>query len=324
MSSHKVDISHKTIFFIAGFLALIWALFQIRDVIILLFVAIIFMSALYPILEWLEKFKVPKVLGIIIIYIFVIGVITGLISLVVTPLAEQTANLVQTLPKTIEHLLPPGTIDPSLLRQEFSDISKNILTFTVAIFTNLITLISILVLTFYLLLEREKLDQLLAQFFIGREERIKNISRQIEDKLGSWMRGQISLSIIISVLVYIALTLLSVPFALPLAILAGLLEVVPVIGPIISSIPAILIAYITSPVLALIVAGVFFVIQQAENHFIVPQVMKKAVGLNPLIVILAVAIGGKLLGITGALLAVPITVVIQIITEDVLKEEKLT
>ena len=102
MSSYKVDISHKTIFFIAGFLALIWALFQIRDVIILLFVAIIFMSALYPILEWFEKFKIPKVLGIILIYVLVIGVITGLISLVVTPLAEQTANLVQTLPKTIE------------------------------------------------------------------------------------------------------------------------------------------------------------------------------------------------------------------------------
>lgn len=320
--NHKVDISHKTIFFIAGFLALIWALFQIRDVIILLFVAIIFMSALHPILEGLEKFKIPKVIGIIIIYIFVIGAITGLISLVVTPLAEQTTNLVQTLPRTIEHLLPPGTIDSSLLRQEFSDISKNILTFTVAIFNNLITLISILVLTFYLLLEREKLDHLLAQFFIGRKERIKNITRQIEDKLGAWMRGQISLSIIISVLVYVALTLLSVPYALPLAILAGLLEVVPVIGPIISAIPAILIAYITSPVLALMVAGAFFVIQQAENHFIVPQVMKKAVGLNPLIVILAVAIGGKLLGITGALLAVPITVVIQIITEDVLKEEK--
>src|SRR5258708_5843671 len=94
------------------------------------------------------------------------------------------------------------------------------------------------------------------------------------------------------------------------------------ICPIISAIPAVLVAYLTSPVLALMVTAAFFVIQQLENHVIVPQVMKKAVGLNPLIVILAVAIGGKLLGISGALLAVPIAVVIQILTGDVLKGQE--
>src|SRR4029079_13441085 len=107
----------------------------------------------------------------------------------------------------------------------------------------------------------------------------------------------------------IALFLIHVPYALPLAILAGLLEVLPVIGPIISAIPAVLIALLTSPLQAGLVALAYLLIQQAESHVIVPQVMKKAVGLNPLIVILAVSIGGKLLGIPGALLAVPISVV---------------
>ena len=113
------------------------------------------------------------------------------------------------------------------------------------------------------------------------------------------------------------------PFALPLAILSGLLEVVPVIGPIISSLPGILLALTISPVLALAVAAMFLVIQQAESHIIVPQVMKRAVGLNPLVVILAIAVGTRLLGIVGALLAVPIAVVLQIVVTEIIEGRKI-
>lgn len=320
--NRRIDISHKTVFFIAGFIALLWALYQIRDVIILLFVAIIFMSGLSPFVDWLSKLKVPRTFSITLTYLLVIGVIAGLLSMVITPLIEETRNLVATLPQTLAQRLPEGAIDKSILQEQITNFTRNALTFTVAVFNNLVALISVVVLTFYLLLERSKLDHLIGQFFVGREERVKRITKQIEDKLGAWLRGQVVLSVIISGLVYLALFLLGVPYALPLAILAGLLEVVPVIGPIISAIPAVVIAFLSSPVLALIVGVVFFIIQQLENNLIVPQVMKRAVGLNPLIVILAVAIGGKLLGIAGALLAVPITVVIQIITGDVLKEEK--
>lgn len=320
--NRRIDISHKTIFFIAGFIALLWVVNQIRDVIILLFVAIIFMSGLSPMVDYLTKLKIPRTISITIAYLLTIGIITALLSIVITPLIEETRNLVQTLPQTLTHALPEGTIDKSILQEQITDFSKNALSFTLTIFNNLVALISIVVLTFYLLLERGKLDHLVSQFFVGREERVKRITKQIEDKLGAWLRGQIALSVIISLLVYLVLSLFGVPYALPLAILAGLLEVVPVIGPIISAIPAVAIAYLVSPVLALVVALAFFVIQQLENNLIVPQVMKRAVGLNPLIVILAVAIGGKLLGIAGALLAVPITVVIQIITGDILKEEK--
>lgn len=317
----KVDISHKTIFFITGFLGLLWALYQIREVIILLFIAIIFMSALAPIVDTFVKYKIPKSLAIAFTYIVIIGALVFLISAVITPLVEQTTNLFQTLPHTIETLFPYASIDKSVLQSQLTNFSKNALTFTFAIFNNFLALTSVLVLTFYLLLERHRLDDLIAQFFVGQKIRVSGIVSQIEDKLGSWMRGQIVLSLIIGVMAYIVLFLFQVPYALPLAILAGLFEVVPVIGPIISSIPAIMIAYLVSPFTALMVGISFFVIQQLENHIIVPQVMKKAVGLNPLIVILAVAIGGKLLGISGALLAVPITVVVQIITQDILEEK---
>lgn len=326
--SRKIDISHKTIFFITGFLLALWLLYLIRDIILLLFIAVILMSALSPIAALITririfKFQVPKALAIAITYIAVIIFIIGLVSLVVTPLIEQTTRLAQTLPRTIGGLFPEGTIDQRTLQNQLTQLSGNILTFTLEIFGNFITIISIAVLTFYLLLERSKLDNLISHFFIGKEERVRTVVSKIEDKLGAWLRGQLFLSLLIGFLVYAVLFVLGVPYALPLAIFAGLMEVVPVIGPIIAAIPAILIAYVFSPVLALMVGGAYFIIQQLENHLIVPQVMKKAVGLNPLIVILAVAVGGRLLGISGALLAVPIVVVAQIIVEDVLKVEKI-
>ncbi len=318
----KIDISHKTIFFLTGFLTLLWALYQIREVMVLLFVAIIFMSALSPIVANLEKLKIPKSLAIGLVYIVVVAIIASVVTFVLSPLIEQTVNLVTNLPQTAGKLIPVNSpIDRSVIQQELSGVSKGALEVSLAIFTNFLAFISVAVLTFYLLLERENLDRLIAQFFAGREEKVKLITKRIEEKLGSWLRGQLVLSLIVGSAAYFVLFFLDVPYALPLGILAGILEVVPVIGPIISSIPAILIGYTVSPVLALFVAIAFFIIQQLENHLIVPQVMKKAVGLNPLIVILAVSIGGKLLGIAGALLAVPIAVVIQIIAEGALKED---
>jgi predicted PurR-regulated permease PerM len=322
--NHKVDISHKTIFFITAFFALLWGLFLIKDVIILLFVAVIFMSALSPIVVRLERLKIPKSLAIALIYVIIISIAAAIISFVVTPFAEQTTVLATNLPQYLATLIPEtGFIDRTVVQQEFGNFSKNALEVSLTIFNNFLAFISVAVLTFYLLLERENLDKLIAQFFIGKESRIQRTTKKIEEKLGAWMRGQIVLTLIIGTTSYVGLSLLGVPYALPLAILAGIMEIIPVIGPIISAIPAIMIAFLISPLTAGLVALLYFIIQQLENHLIVPQVMRKAVGLNPLVVIIAVAIGGRLLGISGALLAVPITVVAQIITEDLLTADDI-
>lgn len=277
------------------------------------------MSALSPVVTYLERFRVPRALSIASTYIVVVASLVGLISIMVTPLVEQTVTLAQSLPKTLSTVFPQ--INQSVIQEQAAAFSRNAFSIGLVIINNFIALISIAVLAFYLLMDRQKLDKVITQFLPQYEKRITVISRKIEEKLGAWVRGQVALSVIIGTLSYIVLLALNIPNALPLAIFAGLMEVVPVIGPIVSAVPAVLIAYSISPVLALFVVVAFFIIQQLENHLVVPMVMKKAVGLNPLIVILAVAIGGKLLGILGALLAVPITVVIQIITEDVLREE---
>lgn len=320
--NRSIDISYKTIIFITAFFALLWVLFLVRDVIMLLFVAIIFMSALSPIIERLEKFKIPKTLAISISYLVVVGIIGLILSFVVSPVVTQTGNLITNLPHFLNQLLPEnGFIDRGVIQQELGSFSKNALEVSLTVFSNLLAFISIAVLTFYLLLERERLDSLLIQLSFGKQVRVKRIVNKIEEKLGAWLRGQFVLSLIIGSAAYILLSVLNIPYALPLAVLAGIMEVLPVIGPIISAIPAILIGYLSAPLVAVWVAFGFFIIQQLENHLVVPQVMKHAVGLNPLIVIIAVAVGGRLLGISGALLAVPITVVVQIIIEEILREE---
>ena len=275
------------------------------------------MSALAPVVDMLEKKGLPKGLAIGVSYISIVGLVGLLIYLIITPLQTETSNFLFNLPNTLGKFAPGLGLDQSLVKQELASFSEQALSLTLTIFSNVLTLISVAVLTFYLLSDRERLYRLIISVSKNKEKTTLLVHK-IESKLGSWLRGQLVLSLVIGVLCYILLIAFSIPYALPLAILAGIMEVIPVIGPIISAVPAILVAYISSPAIAVFIAIGYFAIQQAENHFIVPQVMKRAVGLNPLIVILAIAIGGRLLGIAGGLLAVPITVVIQIILEDYL------
>lgn len=319
----KIDISHRTIIFIAVFILGLWLIYLIRDLLLILFIAVILMSALSPLVKVFTNLKIPKPLSIAITYIIIIACLAAILVGIVPPLIEQSSKLITTLPRLAGDFFNITGVDKSVLQSELSNLSRNILSLTINIFDHFLTIIFLLVLTFYLLLEREKLEERIAILFIGRESRVRNLIHHIQEKLGAWLRGQLLLSIIIGVSSYIGLTLLNIPYALPLALFAGIMEVVPVMGPIISAIPAMLIALTVSPVLSLAVAGMFFVIQQLENHLIVPQVMKRAVGLNPLIVILAIAIGSRLLGFSGALLAVPIAVVLQIIVTEIIEDKKI-
>ena len=319
----KIDISHKTVFFITTFILTLWILFLIRDLLIILFVGLILMSALTPMINLLVKLKLPKSLSIAITYIIIVGIVAGILMSVLPPLIEQTSRLIVTLPPLTARFFNVTNIDRSVFQSELSNLSKNIFSITINIFDHFLTIIFLLVLTFYLLLERDNLENRVASLFIGKEERVRKLIIHIQDKLGAWLRGQLLLSFIIGVMSYIGLTILNIPYALPLALFSGVMEVVPVIGPIISALPAILIALTVSPVLSMAVAAMFFIIQQSENHLIVPQVMKRAVGLNPLVVILAIAIGSRILGLSGALLAVPIAVVVQIIVSEIIAGKKL-
>ena len=175
-------------------------------------------------------------------------------------------------------------------------------------------MVAVLIFTFYLLLIREKLDDQLG-FFFG-EDKKKEIGKfidQLEIRLGGWARGEIILMALIGLLNFIGLTLLGIPFALPLAILAGLLEIIPVLGPFIAGIPAVVIGLSISPIMAVAVAALAFFAQQLENYVFVPKIMEKSVGVNPIITLIALSIGFRLLGVVGAIISVPVVLTLHVL-----------
>jgi predicted PurR-regulated permease PerM len=308
----KIEISHKTIIFTFLLLLASWFIWQIRDILLFLFIAFIITSAIRPMVDWMEKRRIPRFLAIILVYILLFGVVGLSIAGVIPVLAGQITHLMQDLPVYVERMLPYWNLNLGQLSQQLAPIGQNILKVTINLFSNMITVITLLVFVFYFLLEQKNTERSLAGF-MGEEsaKRMTDIVMRIEQRLGMWVQSQIILMFIIGVLSYIGLVALHIDFALPLAILAGLFEIVPNVGPIVSSIPAIIIALAISPVSALSVTILFVVIHQVEGNLIVPLIMKKSVGLSPLITIFALLVGGKIAGIAGAILAVPLVLIVQ-------------
>lgn len=310
----KIEISHRTIIFTVVFLLALWVLFQIRDILFLVFIAFILMTALRPLVDWLAQARIPRVLAIVFIYIVVFGFFGVSFAGTIPTLVIQSARFVSELPVFLGKVMPYWNIDVQTLSQQIAPISENIVKLTVGIFSNLVTTLTVLVFTFYFLLERKNLESLFASI-MGEDaaERIIVTLKEVESRLGAWVNGEFFLMAIVGASVYLGLTLLHVEFALPLAIIAGVLEIVPMIGPIASAIPAVLVALTVSPFLALSVVALYFIVQQVENNIFVPLVFKKSVGFSPVVTIFALMVGGRLAGIIGAILAVPIVLVLQVI-----------
>lgn len=322
----KVEITTRTLILITAFSLALWFLYQIREIIVSLFVAVIIVSAVHPLVDKLTYIRIPRGLAILLVYLVVLSGVGIVGMVIVPPLLEESAHFLTLLPDYVSQAaaklrLSPQVLDVSLIKDQITPFTSNLLRLSLDIFSNLVGIITLGVFTFYLLLERQHLERHLATLVSPeQQERVYVLIQKIEQRLGAWVRGELALMTIIGLLAYLGLRLLGVEFALPLAILAGLLEIVPVMGPIISAIPGILIGFTISPILALAVAALYFLVQQLENNVIVPKIMQRAVGLYPIITILALMVGGKLMGVLGALLAVPALVVAQTIVSDILNK----
>ena len=308
----KIEISHKTIIFTLVLLASIWLVLQIRDILFLVFIAFIIMSTFKPTVDWMVKKRIPRLLATILIYVVVFGVIGFSIGGTIPSLVSEITGFTQAFPNILSKMLPNLNLDLNSFSQQLAPIGQNILKVTISIFSNVISICMVMVFSFYFLLERKHAEKIVTGF-VGSERATSfiDVVERIEGRLGSWMMGQLFLMITVGLLSYVGLLLLGVKFALPLAIIAGILEIVPNIGPIVSAIPAVLIALSISPVMGLSVGILYLVIQQLENNVIVPLVMKKSVGLSPIITIFSLLVGSKLAGIAGAVLAIPVLLIIQ-------------
>lgn len=292
--------------------AAVWLAIEIREVLIALFVAYILMAAISPYVELLQKYKMPKPLAVLIPYLIAISFLVILILSLLPFFITQIQALFQNFPFYIaqEVKLLKISVDQTQLNSfaatGLENLGKGAFAITEKVFGGIFSIISVFVISFYLLVYKEKVREGFASLFPKSEqEKVMKTMAQMEDKLGSWLRGQIILSGFIGVMTWIVLTFLGISFALPLAAIAGLLEIVPTIGPTIAAIPAVIVALTISFPTALIVALSYILVQFFESHLLVPRIMQRAVGLNPIVIIVGIIIGGRLLGPIGALLAVP-------------------
>jgi len=319
----KIEISHRTVIFTVLFLLFLWFLYQIRYLLLILFVGIILMSALNPVVEKLERFKIPRMLAIILVYLSIFICLGLILGGVIPSLVSQTRVIISRFPsyyKSLENLgINSEIIDSQVnyLLNRLSSISLDLIRITVSLLGNFLVIFTLLFVSFYLLLERRNLDDYLKKLFGQDAKKIRKVINRAEERLGEWVRAQTILMLIVGIMCYFGLVLLGIEFALPLALLAGVLEIIPNIGPTLSAIPAILAGLAVSPLMGLAVAALYFLVQQLENNIIVPQVMKRGAGVNPLLTVLGLIAGFKLGGTLGAVLAVPFIILMETILKEV-------
>jgi predicted PurR-regulated permease PerM len=285
---------------------------EIKGILIAIFISYIIMAAFLPIVEILRKKRLPRVLSVVIPYIIVFAFLTLLVIPLIPFFVSQIQSLFIIFPRYLDQAarILGIQIDASQLGSFFGSeiglISQNAFALTSKVFGGVFSTLTIFVVSFYLLLDHDRIKKYLVNLFpIQNQKSVLLITSQIEEKLGGWFRGQIILSLFIGVITWIGLTFLGLEFALPLALIAGTLEIIPTIGPILAAIPAIIVALNTSPNTAIIVVVFYIFLQAVENNVLVPRIMQKAVGLHPIAIIISVIIGSELLGILGALLAIP-------------------
>lgn len=324
-------------------LIVLWTLYLVRGPILLIYVCALFAAGLTPLVRWIErqrfltvgKRRVPKPLAILVIYATVIGTITGIGFVVVPQMVEQSQQFVKELPELIDRgqqqltkwgLISPGTSFKELLQQSpigGGDAVSMVLNTVWGFVGGLFGLITILLLTFYMLVESQSIFDFFVRLFPrDRRRKVAEVSELVTVKVSAWLGGQIFLGFVIGATTAIGLGLMGVPYFFVLALIAGVGEMIPMVGPLISAVPAILVAFTVSPGLALGVAVFFLVQQQLENAVLVPKLMGETVGLNAVTVISALVIGSELLGFSGALLAVPTAAIIQVLFEELYLAEK--
>jgi predicted PurR-regulated permease PerM len=283
------------------------------------------MTILEPLVTLLTKIKIPRAISVLISYILVIGVLGGIVALVAPTLAQQTTNFVYALPSYLSKIGVGSSIGSDLasgLLAQLGGVPGQILNFTFSVFSNFLSVITVLIFTFYMLLTHNKLQDQLR--FISNDEkrqRIGDLIDTLEKKLGGWARGQLILMLAIGLGTYIGLLLIGIPFAIPLAILAGIFEIIPFLGPIISAIPAILIGFGISPLIGLAVLAMAFLVHQLEGYVLVPKIMEKSTGVSPLVILIAITIGAKLAGIMGVIISVPFVITLKVFLEEYFAKE---
>lgn len=335
---NEVRISTATIIKIVAVVVVLVLLWTIKEVLGILFVALVFASALDPWVDTLRRYRIPRGLSILAVYILLLAAVGFVIAIVIPPLVSQISDIAGSFTDIVPQLesfyrrITQDT-DASMfneIQRGLLNLSSNLTNLTTGVFGavtgvfgGIVTFLLVLVITFYMTIEEDGIKKFVRSIApIKFQPYLVQKANRIQIKMGGWLRGQLILMCIIGVLSYIGLLLLGVKYALVLAVIAGLAEFIPFIGPIIAAIPAVFFAYADSPWKALGVIIFYTLLQQLENQILVPKVMQRAVGLNPIVVISAMLVGAQIAGVVGIILAVPAATIAWIFIEDIFEQKR--
>ncbi len=313
-----------------GGIVLVWFL---RDVLAIIFVALLLAALIDPFADHLHSKGMPRGLGVIIIYLC-LGTVSVLGLIVLVPVViEQFLQLVSNLSGTysdfassfgqLKTLSVKYGFETNLLsslqslQEAITGSFASIFSTVRGFFGGIAALFIVLVLAFYMVAEEDtarKYFQNIAP--LEYQPFLSQLFAKMQKRIGSWLRGQLVLGLIVGTAVYIGLSLLDVKYALLLGIVAAIFEVIPYVGPVLSLIPAAIIGFAQGPVTGLLVVGLYVIIQQVENNVLVPKIMQKATGLNPVVSIIALMIGIQFGGLIGAILSIPVATMISVVLED--------
>jgi len=328
-----------TVFVVCVFLTF-WLLYSLRVVLFLFFVAIVIGTAIRPAVDWLHRRGIARSVGIILIYIVLAGLLVGFLAMILPLLADQVTEISKNLPEYYSTIRSALINSPNRLFQNIgwrfpaqvsllgnrgtggeeeviTQVSQTLLYTNLAL-KGLLNILAVFLLAYYWTQEGNiMLRSMLRVFPAQRRKRVREFIQLAESKIGGYVRGQGLLCLAIGVAGFIAYLLIGLPYTLVLAVFAGVMEMVPIFGPALGAVPAFLVALTIAPSKAIWVVVATIVIQMLENTVLVPRIMKNAMGVNPIIVLLSLIAFSSVFGFMGALLALPLAAIIQLMVSRV-------
>ena len=315
-------------------IAAVVVLYFLRSVVAIVLLAMLLAFLVDPIATKLSQYKIPRWISVLLVYLAFLLVAVGSLILIVPTLVDQTTQVLTDYAPLIEQasggaIDVTGFLSGAIFDQDFNslvasirdagitDFLPQLVTVIADVFGGAITGLLILILAFYLVVEEKKLLEGL-ESVLPKKYKVftEDLLPKLRYKVGRWVRGQLLIMFLIFLMVYIVLSIIGVPYALVLALAAGLLEIIPFIGPTLSVVPAMIIAVPISPLSPILVMVFYFIIQQIEAEFLTPKIMQKAIGLNPVIVIIAVLVGFEVGSVLGAMLAIPFTMILAVFLRE--------
>jgi predicted PurR-regulated permease PerM len=323
----------KVVLVLVGF----YALYLLRDLLLVLLTSIVVASAVEPATKWFMARRFPRTLAVLSVYVVFLSLFFMLFYFFLPPFLKDFSQFFSSIPRYFDFLDKWNPWSDVLDYQQIltnlasnftggasvaTDAAGGIVRTVGGVFRGLVNFILVLVISFYFAVQEKGIENFLKIIVPAKDEKyVIDLWYRSQNKIGRWMQGQVILGVLIGVLVYLGLRIMGVQHAFLLAIAAAMFELIPVFGPTLAAVPAVLIGFTSSATLGLMVIAFYVIIQQFENHLIYPIVVRKVVGVPPILVIIALLIGFKLAGLMGVILSVPLAAALMEFVNDIEKKK---